>query len=228
MSEQGEGRIEQGWNARTSIKGIGVAGDVRGVSTSSLSQWADRERFVNGEEGSGHGDEGVVFGRDRRTNAREGARDSGKRVASNYQLPKPNLTFAQAVVSGIWEDDAVRVRRKSHELGISKIVRLDSSMELGSDKGQDAVILGQDNLVVEAREVNEAWLKSCAVGILNEAIKATKGVSIGPWIVLMGFAVIVRLAHFFAVKLVLQVGYAAIVSQIVLQVGYQISGRVGS
>ncbi|KAL6974020.1 hypothetical protein U1Q18_028202 [Sarracenia purpurea var. burkii] len=203
MSKQGEGRIEQGWNARTSIKGIGVAGDVRGVSTSSLSQRADRERFANGEEGSVHGDEVFVFGRDRRTNAREGARDSGKRVASNYQLPKPNLTFAQAVVSGIGEDDAVRARRKSHELGISKIVSsglIDGVRQVkrawlqsntGSEKGQDAASLGQDNLVVEAREVNEAWLKSCVVGILNEAIKVesiqsamesevTKPVSAGP------------------------------------------------
>ncbi|KAL6985827.1 La-related protein 7 [Sarracenia purpurea var. burkii] len=271
-----------------------------GVSSSSLSQRADRERFANGEEGSGHGDEVFVFGRDRRTNTREGVWDCGKRVASNYQFPKPNLTFAQAVVSGIGEDDAVRARRKSHELGISKTVSsglidgvrcvelgetskeghnrwkktvmqhygaggsrgkeshtifVDQLPELmhqawlkqlfvqcgniievkipqkrrqatnckfgfvrfneleamnrairmfngvwcdnkklivkkarennnsrqvkrarlqsntGSEKGQDAVSLGQDNLVVEAREVNEAWLKSCAVGILNEAIK---------------------------------------------------------
>ncbi|KAL7001433.1 hypothetical protein U1Q18_002584, partial [Sarracenia purpurea var. burkii] len=31
--------------------------------------------------------------------------------------------------------------------------------------------MGQDDLVVEARELNEAWFKSCAIGIMNESIK---------------------------------------------------------
>ncbi|KAL6962256.1 hypothetical protein U1Q18_037212 [Sarracenia purpurea var. burkii] len=120
--EQEAARIEQGWKVRTSIKGKGVAGAIRGAPLSNLPQWTDRERIGNGDVGSGHGDDIFVYGRDRRANVREEARDRGRRVDSNYQLPKPNLTFAQAVVSGKGEDDAVRARRESHELGIPKIV----------------------------------------------------------------------------------------------------------
>ncbi|KAL7001422.1 hypothetical protein U1Q18_002572 [Sarracenia purpurea var. burkii] len=74
--------------------------------------------------------------------------------------------------NGVWCDNKKLIVKKARENNNSRQVkraRLQSNT--GSEKGQDAVSLGQDNLVVEAREVNEAWLKSCAVGILNEAIK---------------------------------------------------------
>ncbi|KAL6993530.1 hypothetical protein U1Q18_011643 [Sarracenia purpurea var. burkii] len=150
-----------------------------------------REWIVNGDVGSGHEEDEIALNWDWRINVREGARDRGKRGASNYQPPKPNLAFTQAVISGKGEDDSVRARREAHEKGISKIVssgfidgvrqkkRAWMQSNPGTAMGQDTENKGQEDLIVEAKEVNEAWLKSCVIGIVYESIKVFFGVVLG-------------------------------------------------